>query len=151
MSHKHHPKEARIRAVQQQDGGRPASEICKEMNITPGTLKRWRDQLHLLAPSDAALIREQEKMIEHMARWGSHGLLVQQSVTFGGGGATTLVLEHGRSRHAPPRGALHLGPQRAPQVVGPVTGAGSRPNCTSQRALSDSVARSQIHPLTQPM
>jgi len=68
MSHKHHPKEARIRAVQQQDGGRPASEICKEMNITPGTLKRWRDQLHLLAPSDAALIREQEKMIEHMAR-----------------------------------------------------------------------------------
>jgi hypothetical protein len=37
-------------------------------SITPGTLKRWRDQLHLLAPSDAALIREQEKMIEHMAR-----------------------------------------------------------------------------------
>jgi transposase-like protein len=50
MAHKHHPKEARIRAVQQQDGGRPASEICKEMNITPGTLKRWRDQLHLLPP-----------------------------------------------------------------------------------------------------
>lgn len=68
MAHKHHPKEARIRAVQQHDGGRPASEICKEMNITPGTLKRWRDQLHLLAPSDAALIREQEKLIEHMAR-----------------------------------------------------------------------------------
>ena len=68
MSHKHHPKEARIRAVQQQDGGRPTSEICKEMNVAPSTLKRWRDQLHLLAPSDAALIREQDKMIEHMAR-----------------------------------------------------------------------------------
>ena len=68
MAHKHHPKEARIRAIQQQDGGRSASEICKDMNITPATLKRWRDQLHLLAPSDAALIREQEKMIEHMAR-----------------------------------------------------------------------------------
>jgi hypothetical protein len=35
MAHKHHPKEARIRAVQQQDGGRPASDICKDMNITP--------------------------------------------------------------------------------------------------------------------
>jgi len=45
MAHKHHPKEARIRAVQQQDGGRSASEICKDMNITPSTLKRWRDQL----------------------------------------------------------------------------------------------------------
>jgi len=41
MAHKHHPKEARIRAVQQHDGGRPASDICKDMNITPGTLKRW--------------------------------------------------------------------------------------------------------------
>jgi hypothetical protein len=38
------------------------------MNISPASFKRWRDQLHLLAPSDAALIREQEKMIEHMAR-----------------------------------------------------------------------------------
>ena len=68
MSHKHHPKEARIRAVQQQDGGRPTSEICKEMNVAASTLKRWRDQLHLLAPPDAALIREQDRMIEHMAR-----------------------------------------------------------------------------------
>ncbi len=68
MAHKHHPKEARIRAVQQQDGGRPASEICKDMNITPSTLKRWRDQLHLLAPSDAVKMREQEKLIGHMAR-----------------------------------------------------------------------------------
>ena len=33
MAHKHHPKEARIRAVQPQDGGRPASDICKDMNI----------------------------------------------------------------------------------------------------------------------
>jgi transposase-like protein len=41
MAHKHHPKEARIRAVQQHDGGRPATDICKDMNITPGTLKRW--------------------------------------------------------------------------------------------------------------
>ena len=38
------------------------------MNISPATLKRWRDQLHLLAPPDAALIWEQDKMIEHMAR-----------------------------------------------------------------------------------
>jgi transposase-like protein len=68
MAHKHHPKEARIRAVQQQDGGRSASEICKDMNITHATLKRWRDQLHLLAPSDAVKMREQEKLIEHMAR-----------------------------------------------------------------------------------
>jgi len=68
MAHKHHPKEARIRAVQQQDGGRSASEICKDMNLTPATLKRWRDQLHLLAPSDAVKMREQEKLIEHMAR-----------------------------------------------------------------------------------
>ena len=68
MAQKHHPKEARIRAVQQQDGGRSAAEICKEMNITPSTLKRWRDQLHLLAPPDAARMREQEKTIEHMAR-----------------------------------------------------------------------------------
>jgi transposase-like protein len=68
MAHKHHPKEARIRAVQQHDGGRSASEICKEMNISPATLKRWRDQLHLLAPPDAAKMREQEKTIEHMAR-----------------------------------------------------------------------------------
>ena len=68
MAHKHHPKEARIRAVQQHDGGRPVSEICKEMNISPATLKRWRDQLHLLAPPDAAKMREQEKTIEHMAR-----------------------------------------------------------------------------------
>ena len=66
MAHKHHPKEARIRAVQQHDGGRPASEICKEMNISPATLKRWRDQLHLLAPPDAAKMREQEKTIEHI-------------------------------------------------------------------------------------
>ena len=49
-------------------GGRTASEICKEMNISPATLKRWRDQLHLLAPPDAAKMREQEKTIEHMAR-----------------------------------------------------------------------------------
>ena len=41
MAHEHHPKEARIRAVQQHDGGRPAFDICKDMNITPGTLKRW--------------------------------------------------------------------------------------------------------------
>ena len=68
MAHKHHPKEARIWAAQQHDGGRPASEICKDMNITPATLKRWRDQLHLLAPSDAVKMREQEKLIEHMAR-----------------------------------------------------------------------------------
>jgi transposase-like protein len=68
MAHKHHAKEARIWAVQQHDGGRPASEICKEMNISPATLKRWRDQLHLLAPPDAAKMREQEKTIEHMAR-----------------------------------------------------------------------------------
>ena len=68
MAHKHHPKEARIWAVQQQDGGRSASDICKDMNITPATLKRWRDQLHLLAPSDAVKMREQEKLIEHMAR-----------------------------------------------------------------------------------
>ncbi len=53
MAHKHHPKEARIRAVQQHDGGRPASQICKEMNISPATIKRWRDQLHLLAPPAA--------------------------------------------------------------------------------------------------
>lgn len=66
MAHKHHPKEARIRAVQQHDGGRPASEICKEMNIIPATLKRWRDQLQLLAPPDVAKMREQEKTIEHM-------------------------------------------------------------------------------------
>ena len=39
------------------------SRICRV-----GQLKRWRDQLHLLAPSDAALIREHDKMIEHMAR-----------------------------------------------------------------------------------
>ena len=38
------------------------------MNISPATLKRWRDQLHLLAPPDAAKMREQEKTIEHMAR-----------------------------------------------------------------------------------
>jgi putative transposase len=68
MAQKHHPKEARIRAIQQQDGGRPASEICKEMNISAATLKRWRDQLHLLAPPDVAKMREQEKTIEHMAR-----------------------------------------------------------------------------------
>jgi transposase-like protein len=68
MAQKHHPKEARIRAVQQQDGGRSASDICKDMNITPSTLKRWRDQLHLLAPSDSVKMREQEKLIEHMAR-----------------------------------------------------------------------------------
>ena len=66
MAHKHHPKEARIRAVQQHDGGRPASEICNEMNIIPATLKRWRDQLQLLAPPDVAKMREQEKTIEHM-------------------------------------------------------------------------------------
>jgi hypothetical protein len=35
----------------------PASEICNEMNISPATLKRWRDQLHLLAPPDAAKMR----------------------------------------------------------------------------------------------
>lgn len=68
MAPKRHPKEPRILAVQQHDGGRPASEICKEMNISPATLKRWRDQLHLLAPPDAAKMREQEKTIEHMAR-----------------------------------------------------------------------------------
>jgi len=68
MYNKHHLKEARIRAVQQHDGGRLAPEICKEMNISPATLKRWRDQLHLLAPPDAAKMREQEKTIEHMAR-----------------------------------------------------------------------------------
>ena len=68
MAQKHHPKEARIRAVPQHDGGRSATKICKEMNITPSTLKRWRDQLHLLAPPDAAKMREQEKTIEHMAR-----------------------------------------------------------------------------------
>lgn len=68
MAHKHHPKEARIRAVQQHDGGRPASVVLLEMNISPATFKRWRDQLHLLAPPDAAKMREQEKTIEHMAR-----------------------------------------------------------------------------------
>jgi transposase-like protein len=68
MAHKYHPKEARIRAVQQHDGGRSASEICKEMNISPATLKRWRDQLHLLAPPDAAKMREREKTFGHMAR-----------------------------------------------------------------------------------
>jgi transposase-like protein len=68
MAHKCHPKEAWIWDVQQHDGGRPASEICKEMNISPATLNRWRDQLHLLAPPDAAKMREQEKTIEHMAR-----------------------------------------------------------------------------------
>jgi hypothetical protein len=57
MAHKHHPKEARIRAV-----------LLLDMNITPSTLKRWRGQLHLLAPSDAVKMREQEKLIEHMAR-----------------------------------------------------------------------------------
>ena len=41
MAHKHHPKEARTRAVQQHDGGCPASDICKDMNITPGILKLW--------------------------------------------------------------------------------------------------------------
>jgi transposase-like protein len=72
MAHKHHPKEARIRAVQQQDGGRPASDICKDMNITPGTLKRWRDQLHLLAPSDAVKMRdslEREEMVPFLGLW----------------------------------------------------------------------------------
>ena len=68
IAHKHHPKEARIRAVQEHDGGRSASEIYKEMNISRATLKRWRDQLHLLAPPVAAKMREQEKTIEHMAR-----------------------------------------------------------------------------------
>ena len=38
------------------------------MNISPATLKRRRDQLHLLAPPDAAKMREQERTIEHMAR-----------------------------------------------------------------------------------
>jgi len=68
MSHKHYPKEARIRAVQQQDSGRAAAAICKEMNITPSTLKRWRDQLHMLASPDAAKMQEQDKTIEHLAR-----------------------------------------------------------------------------------
>jgi hypothetical protein len=38
MAYKHHPKEARIRAVQQHDGGRPASEVCKKMNISSAAL-----------------------------------------------------------------------------------------------------------------
>ena len=68
MAHKHHPKEARIRASSSTtEAVRPPS-CCKEMNISPATLKRWRDQLHLLAPPDAAKMREQEKTIEHMAR-----------------------------------------------------------------------------------
>ena len=37
------------------------------MDISPAALKRWRDQLHLLAPPDATKMREQEKTIEHMA------------------------------------------------------------------------------------
>ena len=48
MAHKHHSKEARLLTVKEQNGGRSAFEICKEMNFSPGTLKRWRDQLHLL-------------------------------------------------------------------------------------------------------
>jgi hypothetical protein len=38
------------------------------MNITPSTLKRWRDQLHLLPLSDAVKMQEQDKTIEHLAR-----------------------------------------------------------------------------------
>ena len=68
MAHKHHPTEARRRAVQPHDGGRPASAICREMNISPATLKRWLDQLHMLASPYAAKMQEQEKTIEHMAR-----------------------------------------------------------------------------------
>ena len=68
MAHKCHPKEAWIWDVQQHDGGRPASEICMEMNISPATLKRWLDQLHMLASPYAAKMQEQEKTIEHMAR-----------------------------------------------------------------------------------
>ena len=68
MSHKHHPKEARIRAIQQQDSGRLAPQICQEMNIAPSTLKLWLEQLHLMTSPDVTLMREQEKMIEHMAR-----------------------------------------------------------------------------------
>jgi hypothetical protein len=35
------------------------------MNISPATLKRWQDQLHLLAPPDAAKMRE---LAEHGVR-----------------------------------------------------------------------------------
>ena len=69
MAHKHHPKEARIRAVQQQDGCRPASEICKDMNITPGTLKRWRDQWD--GPS--YLVQPTLIFGGDLAPWRSHG------------------------------------------------------------------------------
>ena len=56
MAHKHHPKEARIRAVQQHDGGRPASEICKEMNISPAI--RQEDFVRVLLE---AMIREEAR------------------------------------------------------------------------------------------
>jgi hypothetical protein len=38
------------------------------MNIRGAKLKRWREQLHLLAPSEVEKMREQEKTIEHIAR-----------------------------------------------------------------------------------
>jgi hypothetical protein len=58
MAHKHHSKEARLLTVKEQNGGRSAFEICKEMNFSPGTLKRWRDQLHLLGPPSALPLSE---------------------------------------------------------------------------------------------
>jgi hypothetical protein len=43
MTHKHHPKEARFRTVRQQDGGWPAFDISKDMNISPDALGRGED------------------------------------------------------------------------------------------------------------
>ncbi len=127
MAHKHHPKEARIRAIQQHDGGQSASEICKEINIAPSTLKRWRDQLHLLAPSDAALIREQEKTIEHMAR-----VVAEQAVRL-------RIMEIALQKNAKPWGgqAGRLGGWRGAHARGGRAGSfrAAGPNTGSGRTL----------------